>query len=56
MMHILKDNLSLYLNKENLTLASGATPIRSAGRAPDELQLSTIMEEQKIDFIMGNTR
>jgi hypothetical protein len=44
-MYTLKETLSLYSNKYNLTIASDATSIGSAGRASDDYQLSAIMKE-----------
>jgi hypothetical protein len=41
----LEETLCLYLNKYNSTIASGATPIGSADRAPDELKLSATTKE-----------
>jgi hypothetical protein len=41
----LEETLSLYSNKYNSDIASGVTPIGSAGHAPENYQLSAIMKE-----------
>jgi hypothetical protein len=46
-----KKLLSLYSNK-NSTIASGATPIGSAGREPDEIESTGSYASVKIDFII----
>jgi hypothetical protein len=46
-MDTLKETLSLYSNQNNSTIASGATPIGSADRAPDDLQFSAIYKGVK---------
>jgi hypothetical protein len=46
--------LSLY-PKRFLSIASGATPIGSAGRAPDEISLSRIIKEVKEGLLIDVT-
>jgi hypothetical protein len=42
-----ENNLLEPILKKLLTIASGATPIRSAGRAPDEISVSKSNKESK---------
>jgi hypothetical protein len=44
MMYKFVETLSLY-SKKNATIASGATPIESADRAPDDIATPTLMQE-----------
>jgi hypothetical protein len=44
-MDTLKETLSLYSNKNNSTIASGATPIGSADRAPDDWKFLATTKE-----------
>jgi hypothetical protein len=46
--------LSLY-PKRLLSIASGATPIGSAGRAPDEISFSRMIKEMKEDLFIDIT-
>jgi hypothetical protein len=46
-------NFWAYTWIKNLTIASGATPIGSANRAPDEIESIGSYARVKIDFIIG---